>query len=276
MAVESFTPAARSVTLETGLKLAYVEQGGPAGIPVILLHGLTDSWRSFRRVLLHLPPSLHVFALSQRGHGDSDRPPRGYAPQDFSNDLAGFMDALDLPRAVIVGHCMGAWVAQRFALDHPDRVLGLVLAGAFVPKPGNPGLRDLWDSAVSKLNDPIDPAFVREFQVSTLAQDVPPAFLDSVIAESLKVPARVWCAALEPLLEVDFASEIETVASPTLIVWGDRDSLTSRREQEILNESIAASTLAIYSGAGHAVHWEEPSRFAWDVSGFVRKLANGK
>lgn len=272
--LETFTPIARSVKLRTGVTLDYAEQGNPAGLPVVLLHGYTDSWRSFTRVLPHLSLSLRVFAPSQRGHGDSDRPIGGYSPKDFSKDLAAFLAALGLPRAVIVGHSMGAHVAQRFAIDHPDRVLGLVLIGAFVPKPGNEGLRDLWESAVSNLTDPIDPAFVRKFQESTLAQAVPPSFLGSVVRESFKVPARVWKAALKPLLDADFFAEVGSVTSPTLILWGNRDELTTRIEQDVLTASIPGADLVVCDGAGHALHWEEPARFACDLSAFVRTLSN--
>jgi alpha-beta hydrolase superfamily lysophospholipase len=64
-----------------------------AGVPVILLHGITDSWRSFEPVLPHLPASIRAFALSQRGHGDSERPAAGYHPRDFAADG----DVLQLP-----------------------------------------------------------------------------------------------------------------------------------------------------------------------------------
>lgn len=113
--------AVNSVELRSGVRLPYVEQGAPRGTPVLLLHGITDSWRSFERVLPHLPDSIRAFALSQRGHGDADRPTTGYRPQDFAEDLAAFMDALDLGPAVITGHSMGASIAQRFAIDHPGR-----------------------------------------------------------------------------------------------------------------------------------------------------------
>ena len=131
-----------------------------------------------------------------------------------------------------------------------------------MPKPGNEGIRDLWESAVSNLTDPIDPAFVRKFQESTLAQAVPPSFLGSVVRESFKVPARVWKAALKPLLDADFFAEVGSVTSPTLILWGNRDELTTRIEQDVLNASIPGSDLVVYGGAGHALHWEEPARFA--------------
>jgi non-heme chloroperoxidase len=267
------TPATSSVELPHGVRLPYVEQGDPHGVPVLLLHGITDSWRSFERVLPHLPNSIRVFALSQRGHGDADRPAAGYRPQDFAADLAAFMDALKLGPAVITGHSMGASIAQRFAIDYPGRTLGLGLIGALTTWRGHPDFVELWTSIVSTLTDPIDPDFVREFQESTLARPVPPAFLETVVRESLKLPARVWKAVLlEGLLEADFSGELAKIQAPTLIFWGDQDALT-RRGQEALTAAIAGSRLVVYPGAGHGLHWEEPERFAADLTAFAKDLA---
>ena len=70
----ALTSDVKSVKLSNGVTLPYVEQGDPSGVPVVLLHGITDSWRSFAPVLPSLPASIHAFALTQRGHGDADRP----------------------------------------------------------------------------------------------------------------------------------------------------------------------------------------------------------
>ena len=59
----------RAVRLSTGVTLRYVEQGHHSGVPVLLLHAYVDSWRSFERVLEHLPDDLHALAPSQRGEG---------------------------------------------------------------------------------------------------------------------------------------------------------------------------------------------------------------
>ena len=67
----------KSINLPGRLVLSYFEQGDPEGPPVLLLHGVSDSCRSFAPLLRHLPPSLHVFALSQRGHGDSGAQDQG-------------------------------------------------------------------------------------------------------------------------------------------------------------------------------------------------------
>ena len=69
--------------------------------------------------------------------------------------------------------------------------------GAFRTIHAHPGLQEFWDTAVSRLTDPIDPAFVRDFQVSTLARGVPPEFLNTVVSESLQVPARVVACRLQ-------------------------------------------------------------------------------
>jgi pimeloyl-ACP methyl ester carboxylesterase len=266
-------PEVKSVVLRNKVRLQYVEQGDPSGVPVVLLHGYVDSWRSFERVLPRLPASLHVLALSQRGHGDSERPAGSYGSGDFAADMAGFMEALGLGPAVIAGHSMGSFAAQRFALDFPGRALGLVLIGSSVAMQGNPVWQELGDS-VRKLADPIDPRFVREFQESTLAQPIPPAFLDTVVQESLKVPARVWKAAWESLSETDWSKELGRIKAPTLIAWGGNDALFPREEQEALLDAIASSRLVLYANAGHALHWEEPGRFASDLTAFIGSIGD--
>lgn len=270
---EGMKSIVNSVELPNGVKLKYVEQGNPAGIPLLMLHGVTDSWHSFEPVLPHLPDSIHALALTQRGHGDADRPATGYRTRDFAADVAAFTDALGLGPAIVVGHSMGSTNAKRFAIDYPERTRGLVLIGSFATYRNNPGLVEFWESTVSRLTDPVDPGFVREFQESTLAQPVPAAFLDAIVRESLKVPARVWRAAFEGFFEDDFVKELGTITAPTLLLWGDRDGLSRRADQDGLLAAITESRLAVYDGAGHALHWEEPERFAGDLVSFAKNPA---
>ena len=270
------TFTSKSIALSTGVTLPYVEQGDPNGIPVILLHGVTDSWRSFEPVLPHLPPSIRAFALSQRGHGDADHPMTGYGFRDFAADVAAFMDALRLDTVVLVGHSMGSGVAQRFALDYPDRLVGLVLVGSFATLHTNPAVREFWDTVVSTLADPIDPNLIREFQQSTLAQPVPAAFFETVVQESLKVPARVWQATFSTFLQEDWSGELGRITAPTLIVWGDQDAFCPRGDQDRLVAAIPDSRLLVYPRAGHDPHWEEPERFAVDLAAFIGETSHAK
>jgi pimeloyl-ACP methyl ester carboxylesterase len=268
------SPVIKAVELLTRVRLSYVEQGDPFGVPVLLLPGLGDSWRSFEPVLRHLPESIHAFALTQRGHGDASCPAEGYRFDDFAADLTAFVDALELEAAVIAAHSAGGFFAQRFALDHPERTLGLVFIGTPVTLRGHPGAQEAWGSTISKLTDPVDPGFVREIQKSALAQPVPEEFFETLVQEALKVPAHVWRAAFEGFLENDLSRELDKIEVPTLIVWGDRDAILNRSDQEALAAAIAGSRLVVYAGAGHSPHWEEPGRFASDLASFIENLSD--
>ena len=241
-------------------------------MPLLFLHAIADSWHTFERVLPYLPDSIHAFVPTQRGHGEATRPATGYRPEDFAADLSAFMDAVDLEAAVLAGGSSGGLVGRRFAIDHPERTLGLVLLGSPATMQGKPDLLAVWDSTLSHLTDPIDPDFVREFAESCIAQPVPAPFFETIVQENLKAPARVWTATFEGLLEDDSYKELDKIKAPALIVWGDQDAVLPRSDQEALAAAIPDSRLLIYPGAGHAFYWEIPDRVALDLAGFIADL----
>jgi non-heme chloroperoxidase len=272
MNVAAVTPAVATLDPATGVTLEYVEHGRADGAPVVFLHGVTDSWRSFEPMLPHLPSSLRAFAITQRGHGGSSRPEAGYTYRDFAGDVALFLDAVGVAEAVIVGHSMGGLVAHRFALDYPERTRGLVLLGTFATLQGHPGIQEMWDTTLASLTDPVDPALAREFQQSTLAQPIPAAQLDTFVAESLRVPARVWQAAFRGFLDHDHSGDLGRIAAPTLVVWADQDAFVDRAARDRLAGAIPNAVAVDYAGHGHAMHWEDPARVAADVVRFVAGL----
>jgi non-heme chloroperoxidase len=218
--------------------------------------------------LPHLPEWIHALVISQRGHGDSSRPEKSYRYQDFAADAAAFLDAAHIESAVIVGHSMGTTVAQRFALDYPARTLGLVLAASFANVGDNERVRELW-GVVAEIEDPVPDEFVRGFQEGTTAQPLPQAFFETIVRESQKLPARVWKDAVACNMQHEFAGELNRIHAPTLLIWGDRDRVVPRSDQDAQVTAIADSRLVVYEGAGHGVHWEQPARFAHDLVQFI-------
>jgi non-heme chloroperoxidase len=262
----------KHITLPSGVGLEYVEQGRPEGIPVVFLPGVTDSWRSFERLLPLLPPSVRAFAISQRGHGGSSRPDTEYRFTEFSDDLHAFMNALELPQAIIVGHSMGASVTQRFVVDHPERVRAVALMGAFASF-DDPGLAEFVSSSVLTLEDPVPEPFVREWQMSTLARPMDPSHFEIVVRETLKVPARIWHAAFKGFLATpDFSEQLRTISVPALVLWGEQDTYAHRAAQDRLVNVMTGSTLVTYAGYGHAFHWEDPDMVVADLMKFVERV----
>ncbi len=260
----------KTATLPSGVRLQFAEQGDAGGNPVIFLHGITDSWHSFEKVLPLLPPNIHAFAITQRGHGDSDRPLTGYTPKDFASDIAGFIRLMNLESAIIVGHSMGGMVAQQFALDYPELTKALVINSSAASLKDNPGLPEFHEQ-VLKLNDPMDKAFMDEFQKATLAKPIDPTYYNLLVAEGLKVSVRVFQAALTGLMDADYTKELNNIKVPVLIMWGSQDGFISKTNQQILVKEIRDARLLVYEGTGHALHWEEPARFVNDLVGFVSK-----
>jgi non-heme chloroperoxidase len=255
--------------------MSWRESGDPSGLPVLCLHGYGDSLRSFERMTPHLPARLRVLAVSHRGHGDSPRPERDedYTVGHFAEDAIAFLDAMKIDRAVIVGHSMGSFVAQRIAIDAPDRLIGLVLIGSFVTLNGHAGIEEMWQDVVRHMEDPVDPDFIREFQTGTIAMPVDPDYVEVIVAESLKLPARIWRGAMAGMMGQDHTQALGAMTLPTLIVWGDKDALFGHEEEAALCAAIPHARFVTYEGVGHGVQWEVPERVAGDVGAFALGLA---
>jgi non-heme chloroperoxidase len=252
------------------VRLPYAEHGDPDGIPVVMLHGISDTWRSFEPVFEHLPAEIHAYALTLRGHGDAPRPAGGYDAAQLAADVAAFMNGVGIERTIVVGHSMGTIVATRLAIDAPERVAGLVLAGGR-PTFRTPDLAELYED-VEAFGDTLDPAWVRAFQESTIARPVADGLIETATQESLKMPPWVWQALVEPTMRADHSGLLGSISAPTLLVCGELDEIAPPAEQHGFLDAIADARLVVHEGGGHAVHWEDPAAFARDVAGFVSEV----
>jgi pimeloyl-ACP methyl ester carboxylesterase len=268
-------PHASILALPSGVRLEYVVQGRADGVPVVLLHGLGDSWHSWELVLAHLPAVFRVYAVTMRGHGWSDKPASGYTTAEFATDVRQFLEALDLRGVTLVGHSLGSFVAQRVAATARDRLSKLVLVGS-APGRVETATRDAMREAFASLTDPIDPLFARDFQASTVARPVDAAFFETMCGEVRRVPAAAYREIVGRLGEGDPRDVLAAISVPTLLVWGDKDAMMSRADQDGLVAQIKGARLSVYTDTGHAPHWEEPERFARELTAFVRQRAGSR
>jgi non-heme chloroperoxidase len=261
----------RLAHLPSGINLPYLERGSRHAPPVLLLHGISDSCRSFEPMMPCFPEPLRAIAPTLRGHSGATQP-GSYRLDEFAADIAAFMNELALENALVVGHSMGASVALRFALDFPDKVVGLVLMGGFAALRRNSDLVAFGESSVLSLTDPVSPAFAEEFQRSTLARPIPQEMLHVFVRESLTVPAGVWRGAWSALAEADFTPDLARITAPTLLIRGERDNIAPADEQEAILASLLGSRLVTLADAGHAPHWENPAQIAALVGEFAREV----
>ncbi|HUG51410.1 MAG TPA: alpha/beta fold hydrolase [Terrimesophilobacter sp.] len=261
----------RWAQLATGVRLPYEENGDPAAPACLFLHGYADTLRFFDPLLPYLPATMRVICLTQRGHGDAEKPPNGYALQDFADDVGAFLDFLNLTRVVLAGHSSGGYIAQRFAADWPDRVRGLCLIGA----PFSLFHRTVpFAATVAALQDPVDADDVLSVMDAISATpDLPQRYLDDMVEESRKMPARVWRAALAGLSAADPpAAGPATITAPTLILGGDGDRILNSADPQLLQDAIPGSELIFVPDAGHLVAWDQPQQVGSMLRRWVQSL----
>lgn len=252
--------------MSTGVELALIESGD--GVPVMLLHAWGETHRSFDRLVALLPGSLRVLVPDQRGVGDSSKPSTGYALRDAVDDVIALLDALHLDACWLVGTSSGGYLAQQVAVDHPGRVLGLVLVGApsDLQQPLAVALLDM----LSAFSDPVTRDDVDTLNgVLSLPDTVPETFLDDQFAAATTIPKAVWLAVLEGLVAADPPIRTGAITVPTLILWGADDKVLPADQAEQLAAAIPRSRLVSYAGTGHLVLWEQPERVAADLIAFI-------
>lgn len=263
---EAWSGNKKTVELPTGVTVKYIEEGPRNAPPLILLHGLTDSSRSWSMTVPHLAERYHVLVLDQRGHGDSESPQCCYAIPDFAGDVVAFMDTLKIPTATLAGHSMGSFIAEYLAIDSPEKVDKLILVGAAASGVGNETLDWVLES-VEQFTDPIDPKFIAEW--TSNPNPVDEEFLKHVKPETAKVPPHVWRGATLGLMVEDHGHLLPRIKAPVLIIWGDQDSILTSKDQEMLRKGLPSAEFRVYEGIGHNVQWEQPERVARDIAEFI-------
>jgi pimeloyl-ACP methyl ester carboxylesterase len=256
------------VALPNGLRVAYVEAGDPDGPPLLLLHGWTDSSRSWTTLLPHLS-KYRLLILDQRGHGASDKPECCYALSSFAYDAKLFLDAKGVRQVALVGHSLGSMVGQVFAATYPERVSKLVLIGSTALAPTTRG-DYLWNH-VSALSGPIDPdsQFGRDWHPANSPTPVDPDFAAAAAPEIYATPLQVTHGVLRELVDVPIGRLSRDIKAPTLILSGGKDVLFPPEHHQALVAAIPHAEARVFPDLGHNLNWERPQEVASALTRFL-------
>ncbi len=266
------------ISLPNGQQLAYVEWGDPKGEPVVLLHGFTDTSRSWTQVLPALA-EFRVIVVDQRGHGAAGKPECCYALADFAYDVKLLMDALKLERASLAGHSLGSMIALEFAATYPARIDKLVLVGATGLAPitygdwlstGALSVADKPDYETGFLAEWIGAASPAPSDGPTAPTPIDQTFLSYVVSELRETPASVWRGVARELLDRPVARLAPYISAPTFIMAGGKDDLFPAEHQAALRAALPHAEYREFEGLGHNLIWETPDIVGPALADFLR------
>jgi pimeloyl-ACP methyl ester carboxylesterase len=259
-----------------GLESFYLEAGRRGAPPVVLLHGLGATSASFLPTLWDLSADHHVLAVDLPGFGESDKPVRPLHAAFFARWLAGFLDAVAIDRAHLVGNSMGGRVAIETGLRSPDRVnrLGL-LAPSLAWRRYRIGARlvRLLRPELAAMPLPMLHRLAVEVLKALFAQPrrVSQAALDAAADEFVRVYATprgriaFFHAAREIYLERPhgedgFWDRLHTLSVPALFIFGDRDLLVPRAFLRHVRRALPSATCETFHDCGHVPQFELPEQ----------------
>jgi pimeloyl-ACP methyl ester carboxylesterase len=255
--------------------LHWVELG--TGRPLVLLHGLSDSHRTWRRVARRMSHNHRVFMLDLAGHGLSERPDASYDLDWHTRVVAGWIDALGLEEIDLVGHSFGGGVAQYLLLSHNERIrrLGLVAPGGMGREVGL-GLRLLSLPGCEHVIQPFL-GIGTQIALRTVCRS---AFSTGAArwqawANSAPGTARAMARTVRGVIDIggqhrhflDRAREVKRLP-PIALYWGERDPILPVA-QAYYASSITGARLTTFPGCGHFPQLEEPEGFAGALAAFL-------
>ena len=264
-----WTDLKKEVRLPNGIKLAYVELGDPKGEPLLLLHGYTDTSRSWSLTAPHLA-RYRLIIPDQRGHGAADAPACCYSLSAFADDARLLLDALNVRKAAVAGHSLGSMIAITMAAEHPARVSAVVLVGSTVLAPVKRG-DWLYESAMA-VGDRLDPnsQFARDWHPANQPTRVDPAFAEAVNADLYRIEGHVWRSVMRELTDLPVGRHARDIRAPVLILSGGKDPLFPAEHHAALIKAFPAAGAHVFAELGHNPNWEAPEAVAGRIDDFLR------
>lgn len=262
-----------------------IAEAGVGGRPLLMVHGFTGAKEDFGDWWERLAErGWHVVAPDLRGHGASDHPPRteDYTVGLFEADLLALVDDLGWDRFVLLGHSMGGMIGQAFAIDHPDRLDGLVLMDTVAGPPSGSsmavtmfvmrlGLRAARVNAFARLlrkPPPGSPESVRRLYAER------PGYVDwlraKVLASSLTM-AKAMSAELPK--GPDRLPALAALDVPVLVMVGEHDMPGFVEGSQAMADEIPGASFALLEGAAHNPQLETPEAWWAALTRFLDGLA---
>jgi 3-oxoadipate enol-lactonase len=251
-----------------GLTTHYTLEGTGEGIPLVFINALGTDLRIWDGIVQHLTGCYPVLRFDKRGHGLSDCPPAPYSIHDFSTDLLGLLDQLDITQTILIGISVGGMIAMDFAASCPERVQALVLCDT-APIIGT---ADMWNDRIQRLRaqgmESMAEAILSRWFAPPFKEESPAAYRGCYNMLT-RMPVEGYIGTCEALRDADLTEAARTIEAHTLILCGTEDVSTPPDLVRRLVELMPNAEFQEIPGAGHSICVEQPGVVAQQIERFL-------
>ncbi|MCI8631086.1 MAG: alpha/beta hydrolase [Firmicutes bacterium] len=256
----------KRMCLSTGINLVYTVTGPEKGIPIILIHGVSDA----RVTWSHLAPMLadkgyRVYVPEYRGNGKTDKPygdDEAYSVSELTKDIISFMEILNIESAHFVGYSLGSIIAQELNILHKEKVksITLIASGVNIPAENEnmvyllEGDEDFKGLLGYEDTQKFPDSFIEGWAENT---NPDPDLRKANLEHLRQMPYYVWKALMLSLLKFDDTERLKDITGDVQVIWGSEDTVFPRSQQEILKQGLVNCRLTYHEieGADHNTHW---------------------
>ena len=256
-----------------GIHINYQVEGD--GEPLVMIMGFTASRIGWMPQRPFFRKYFRIITFDNRGVGKSDKPPGPYSARMMADDTVKLMDVLGIEKAHIMGLSMGGMIAQELAINHPQRVMKLVLAATYARQDETSG--DTSEQAEllhlapeKKASALIGLAFDKPFYRFTFG------LLARVQTKFIGASGWVGIAGQnEACLKHDTLERLSSITAPTLVIVGTGDRIIKSVSSEVIAGKIPNARLVKVEGASHYFSFEMKNVFNREVLNFLKGDAPG-
>jgi 3-oxoadipate enol-lactonase len=257
----------------SGTKVFYDSYG--QGQPIVFLHPWTTNGYIWYFQVFPFARTNQTVVVDHRGHGRSDKPKSGYSIQEHARDVGAVLDGLRIDKAVLVGNSIGGMIAMQFALDYPDRVIGLAIVssgtalGEAMPKEAADAFKNNYEGTFGAL---------LEGTVSARSKRERPEILEVMKSQFLvqsNFPRHVFESAIaDPngVFSWNIKNRLASIRKPTVVFAGEEDQATPVAANKFLADNIPGAKLNVIKDVGHFYELEKPLEFNAALQEFVSTL----